>query len=70
MTERVDSGSIVDGELFPVPANISVPGLEGLAYAHLAKIYWKLAQRLATEAAPLPELPMAFRQPEELAPLL
>jgi methionyl-tRNA formyltransferase len=54
MTDRIDSGPIVDAAAFPVPANISVAGLEGMAYAHLAKMYWKLAKMLATEAAPLP----------------
>jgi methionyl-tRNA formyltransferase len=58
MTERVDSGPIVDVAAFPVPANIGVTGLEGLAYAHLARMYWKLARRLATEAAPLPVKPL------------
>ena len=58
MAERVDSGSIVDVAAFPVPANIGVMGLEGLAYAHLAKMYWKLAGQLATEAAPLPVKPL------------
>jgi methionyl-tRNA formyltransferase len=55
MAERVDSGPIVDVALFAVPENIGVLGLEGLAYAHLAQMYWKLAKRLATETAPLPE---------------
>jgi len=60
MAERVDSGPIVDVALFPVPADISVTGLEGLAYAHLAKMYWTLAGRLATEAAPLPTKPLSW----------
>jgi hypothetical protein len=60
MTERADSDPIVDAELFPVPANISVPGLEGLAYAHLAKMYSKHAQATCEEVAPLPELPLAW----------
>ena len=58
MAECVDSGPIVDVAAFPVPANIGVMGLEGLAYAHLAKMYWKLARRLATEAVPLPVKPL------------
>jgi len=60
MMERADSDPIVDAELFPVPANIGVPGLEGLAYAHLAKMYSKHAQAACEEAAPLPELPLAW----------
>jgi hypothetical protein len=54
MAERVDAGPIVEMSSFPIPAGIGVAGLEGLAYAHLAKLYWKLARSLATEAAPLP----------------
>jgi methionyl-tRNA formyltransferase len=60
MAERVDSGPIVDAALFPLPGNISVMGLEGLAYAHLAKMYWKLARMLATDAAPLPVQPLSW----------
>jgi methionyl-tRNA formyltransferase len=55
MAERVDSGPIVDVSLFPIPADIGVMALEGLAYAHLARLFWELAGRLATEAEPLPE---------------
>ncbi|MBV8925160.1 MAG: methionyl-tRNA formyltransferase [Bradyrhizobium sp.] len=54
MAERVDSGPIVEVARFAIPPNIGVLGLEGLAYAHLAQIYWRLAKRLASEAAPLP----------------
>jgi methionyl-tRNA formyltransferase len=55
MTERVDSGPIVDAALFPMPADIDVLALEGLAYAHLAQLFWRLAKRLASESEPLPE---------------
>ena len=54
MAARVDSGPIIDVARFAIPADIGVLGLEGLAYAHLARMYWQLAQKLATEAAPLP----------------
>jgi methionyl-tRNA formyltransferase len=54
MTARVDSGPIIDVARFTIPANIGVLALEGLAYAHLAQLYWKLAKRLATDSAPLP----------------
>ena len=54
MTERVDAGPIVDVASFPVPADINVLGLEGLAYAHLAQLYWKHAKWLAVRAEPLP----------------
>src|SRR5580698_4564058 len=54
MAERVDSGPIVDVASFDVPSGISVLGLEGLAYAHLAQLYWRLGKWLAIEAKPLP----------------
>ena len=54
MAERVDSGPIVDVALFAIPPDISVLGLEGLAYAHLARLFWQLSKRLATDPAPLP----------------
>jgi methionyl-tRNA formyltransferase len=55
MTECVDAGPIVDVALFAIPSGIAVEGLEGLAYAHLARLFWELAERLATGAEPLPE---------------
>ena len=55
MIERVDAGPIVDTALFSVPEGISLLGLEELAYASLAKMFWRYADRLANEAAPLPE---------------
>jgi methionyl-tRNA formyltransferase len=54
MTARIDSGPIIDVARFAIPANIGVLGLEGLAYANLALLYWGLAKRLATDSAPLP----------------
>jgi methionyl-tRNA formyltransferase len=60
MAERVDAGPIVDVARFPVPPNIGVLGLEGLAYAHLARMYWKFAKQFATETAPLPEQPLRW----------
>jgi methionyl-tRNA formyltransferase len=55
MVERVDAGPIVDAALFPVPADISVSGLEELAYTHLAQMFWRWAEWLATRAEALPE---------------
>src|SRR5215831_16513150 len=54
MTARVDAGPIVDVVRFAIPANMHVMGLEGLAYAHLAQMYWRRAKQLATDDAPLP----------------
>jgi methionyl-tRNA formyltransferase len=60
MVEQVDAGPIVDVALFPVPAEISVLGLEGLAYAHLAQLFWRMAKSLATDAAPPPPRPVKW----------
>jgi hypothetical protein len=57
MIERVDAGPIIGVARFPIPAPISVLGLEGLAYAHLAQIFWRMAQSLATDPAPPRTLP-------------
>ena len=51
MIEQVDAGPIIDTTLFPIPADISVLGLEGLGYAHLAHLFWRMAGSLATEPA-------------------
>lgn len=55
MAERVDSGPIVEVSRFTIPSDMDVAALEGLTYAHLARLYWQLAKRLATVAAPLPQ---------------
>jgi len=60
MVERVDAGPIVDVALFAVPADISVLGLEGLAYAHLAQLFWRRAKSLASDPAPPPTLPVEW----------
>jgi len=60
MAERVDAGPIIDVVRFPIPAGISVFGLEGMAYARLAHLFWRMAKLLATDAAPLPTLPIQW----------
>jgi hypothetical protein len=60
MVERVDAGPIIEVALFPVPAGISVLGLEGLAYAHLAKLFWGMAKWLATDPVAPPALPIEW----------
>jgi methionyl-tRNA formyltransferase len=60
MVEQVDAGPIIDVVRFPIPAGISVLALEGLAYAHLAQLFWRMAGSLATDAAPLPALPLQW----------
>jgi methionyl-tRNA formyltransferase len=60
MVEQVDAGPIIDVALFPIPANVSVLGLEGLAYAHLAQLFWRMARSFATEAGLPPTLPLKW----------
>lgn len=56
MVERVDAGPIVGVEWFAVPPGETVHGLECLAYVALARLYWLLAEHLATRCEPLPEI--------------
>ena len=60
MVEQVDAGPILDVARFPIPPDISVFGLEGMAYAHLAQLFWRMARSLATEVAPPPPLPVQW----------
>jgi methionyl-tRNA formyltransferase len=60
MVERVDAGPIVGVARFPIPPGISVLSLEGLAYAHLAQLFWSMAERLSTDPAPPPALPVQW----------
>jgi methionyl-tRNA formyltransferase len=61
MTERIDAGPIIGVELFPVPEGISAPALEGLAYGHLAKLFWRFVPLLAAQSEPLVEIGMPWR---------
>jgi methionyl-tRNA formyltransferase len=60
MVEQVDAGPIIDVAHFPIPPDISVFGLEGLAYAHLAQLYWRMAGSLVTDPTPPSTLPIAW----------
>src|SRR5580700_7459117 len=60
MVEQVDAGPIVDVALFPIPADISVLGLEGQTYAHLALLFWRMAKWLASDPEPPPTLPIKW----------
>jgi len=60
MIERVDAGPIIDVARFRIPSGISVLGLEGLAYAHLAHLFWRMAKSLATDPNPPPALPVEW----------
>lgn len=56
MVEKVDAGPIIDLALFPLPADISVFGLEGMAYARLAFLFWRMARELACDPVLPPPL--------------
>jgi methionyl-tRNA formyltransferase len=49
MVEKVDAGPIIDLALFPVPPDTSVFALEGMAYARLAFLFWRMARELACD---------------------
>ena len=60
MIEEVDAGPIVAVELFAVPSAISVLGLEGMAYARLAALFWRMARQLALDVQAPPVLPIKW----------
>jgi methionyl-tRNA formyltransferase len=70
MVEQIDAGPIIDVARFPVPGDISVLGLEGMAYAHLAHLFWRMAKSLATDPKPPPVLAIEWAGPEIFPPRL
>jgi len=60
MTAQVDAGPIVDVALFDVPPGTGVLDLERMAFKALARLFWQQALPLATQAAALTELPVAW----------
>ena len=60
MVARVDEGPIVGVELFPIPPDISIAGLEGMAYARLCYLFWSLARSLACCSEPPAPLPIRW----------
>jgi methionyl-tRNA formyltransferase len=60
MIEQVDAGPIVAVELFPIPPDIPVLGLEGMAYARLASLFWRMGKQLALEEETPPPLPIQW----------
>jgi methionyl-tRNA formyltransferase len=62
MVEKVDAGAIIQVDRFDIPAETSVVALEGLAYEHLARLFWQLAKALVTQAEPFQELPIRWGQ--------
>jgi hypothetical protein len=53
MVAKVDAGPILDVSLFPIPEGTSVTALEGMAYARLALMFWRMSAALSHAAAPL-----------------
>jgi methionyl-tRNA formyltransferase len=62
MVERVDAGPIIDVAPFPISADLGVNGLAELAYAHLARLFWRWAKRLAARAEALAESPIRWSE--------
>jgi len=60
MIAQVDAGPIIDVARFSIPADISVLGLEGLAYAHLAFLFWRMAAWLASDPQSPAVLPLQW----------
>jgi len=60
MIEKVDAGPIVAVDYFGVPLNTTVAELGVMAYASVARLFWRLAADLATRREPLPELPVRW----------
>lgn len=56
MVEKVDAGPIIDLAAFLIPPNTSVFALEGMAYAHLAFLFWRMARQLACDPSLPPPL--------------
>jgi methionyl-tRNA formyltransferase len=59
MVEKVDAGPIIDLAVFPLPPDASVFTLEGMAYARLAFLFWRMARELACDVL----LPQAIGVP-------
>jgi methionyl-tRNA formyltransferase len=60
MIERVDAGPIIGVDYFAMPAQPNLLRVDALAYARLARLFWHRARELATQAEPLPALPIAW----------
>lgn len=56
--QQVDAGPIVGIDFFAVPSHTSVLESGKMAFVALARPFWRLTPQLATQGAPLPEMPM------------
>jgi methionyl-tRNA formyltransferase len=70
MVDKVDAGPIVSVIRFAIPPHIDAAGLEGLAYAHLAQMFWNLAAPLACDSRPLPVTDIKWNTKKIFAPRL
>jgi hypothetical protein len=60
MAEQVDAGPIVDLELFEVEPGTTAEQLSEAAYAAAVRLFWRLAEPLATRSEPLPTLSLGW----------
>lgn len=67
MTPRDDAGPIVDVEMFPVPQDIELHGLEELALGSMMRMFWRLAGPLSTQSQPLVQRAMRWGARREVA---
>jgi methionyl-tRNA formyltransferase len=58
MAEEVDAGPIVQVDRFEITPGGSIAALEERSYAHLARMFRILSKALATQAEPLPTVPI------------
>ncbi|MET0722084.1 MAG: formyltransferase family protein [Tardiphaga sp.] len=61
MVEQVHAGPIVDVEVFSIPADISVAGLEERTYTKLMQMFWRLSEVMATQSEPLVQRALRWR---------
>jgi len=60
MAASVDSGPIVDLEMFGVPHGTGVAELERLAFIECVRLVWRLAPALAADPGPRPAMPVKW----------
>ncbi len=55
LTERAETGPIVEVDVFAIPSDASVGKLEEMTYTALVQMFWRMARPLATRHTPLIE---------------
>lgn len=66
VTERAESGPIIEVDVFAVPPDISAGALEEMTYAALVQMFWRMVAPLATQSAPLIERAVRWSEPRAL----